>query len=228
MLADLLRRERIDKGFSVYVDSPMATRATEVTLRHRRVVDSETLAVLEWQRTAGAAGLRVHFTESVEESKRLNSIDHGAVIISASGMCDAGRIRHHLKHNLPRPECSVLFTGFQASGTLGRKLVDGATSVRLFGEEIPVRARICTIGGLSAHADREGLIEWLQGFHNAPERTFVVHGESATALGFAALVRERLGWDLEAPAAGQSYALERARTPSRNVHCSDGSPSFTA
>ena len=118
----------------------------------------------------------------------------GAVIISASGMCDGGRIRHHLRHNLARAECSILFTGFQAEGTLGRRIVDGAGTVVLFGEEVPVRARVATLGGLSAHADRDGLLDWLRCFGAAPWRTFVVHGEAETARGFAALVREQLGW----------------------------------
>ena len=207
VLADLLRRGRITNALSVYVDSPMAARATEVTLRHREVVDSETRSLLEWQQKVGKAGLHVHFTESVEDSMRLNAIRSGAIIISASGMCDAGRIRYHLRHNLPRSEASIVFTGFQAAGTLGRKLVDGARSVRVFREDIPVRARIFTVGGLSAHADREGLLEWLQGFRKAPERAYVVHGEAATALGFAEAIRERLGWSVEVPAAGQTVSL---------------------
>ena len=116
-----------------------------------------------------------------------------------------GRIRHHLKHNLPRPDSSIVFTGFQAAGTLGRKLVDGARSVRLFGEEMPVRARIWTVGGLSAHADRDGLLGWLRGFQRAPRRVFVVHGEAATALGFARELRESLGWAAEAPEPGETF-----------------------
>ncbi|MGZ5123248.1 MAG: MBL fold metallo-hydrolase RNA specificity domain-containing protein [Burkholderiales bacterium] len=213
VLSDLLRRGRISNALSVYVDSPMASRATEVTLRHTNIVDSDTRSLLEWQRNARKGGLRVEFTESVEESMRLNAIRHGAVIISASGMCDAGRIKHHLKHNLPRPECTIVFTGFQAQGTLGRRLVDGARSVRLFGEEVPVRARICTVGGLSAHADRDGLLDWLQGFRQPPARAFVVHGEAATALGFADLVRERLGWRVDVPSPGQTYSLDEGLRP---------------
>lgn len=207
VLADLLRRKRIGHGLKVYVDSPMATRATEVTLRHRNLVDTATRSLLDWQRAAGHAGLDVHFTESVEESIRLNSIRSGAVIISASGMCDAGRIKYHLLHNLPRPESTIVFTGFQATGTLGRKLVDGARTVRLFREDVPVRARICTVGGLSAHADRDGLLDWLQGFRKPPERAYVVHGEAATALGFADFMRERLHWRVEVPQAGETCSL---------------------
>jgi metallo-beta-lactamase family protein len=210
LLVKLVKEQRIATPLAIYVDSPMATRATEVTLRHRNIVDAETRDLIGWGIEAGGKMLQVHFTESLEESKRLNTVRHGAIIISASGMCDAGRIRHHLKHNLPRPECAIVFSGFQAIGTLGRRLVDGDKRVRLFGEEIDVRASIHTIGGLSAHADRAGLLGWLQGFTRAPARTFVVHGEAATAIGFAEYVRKALGWQVEAPAPGAQFELEAA------------------
>ena len=200
VLGDLMRRGRISGDISIYVDSPMATRVTEITLQHRELMDAESRALVAWQTSDGGNGPRIRFTESTEESMRLNSLRAGALIISASGMCDAGRIKYHLKYNLPRPESAVLITGFQAAGTLGRRLVDGARTVRLFGEEVPVRARIHTIGGLSAHADQTGLLHWLAGYRRPPSRTFVVHGEAGTAEGFAKLVRERLGWRAEAPA----------------------------
>jgi metallo-beta-lactamase family protein len=149
----------------------------------------------------------IRFTGSVEESIMLNNIRGGAIIISASGMCDAGRIKHHLKHNLSRPECSILMTGFQAQGTLGRRLVDGAKKVRLFGQDVPVRAQIYTIGGLSAHADQNALLSWLHGFKQPPSRTFVVHGEATTAMGFADLIRTRLGWQVEVPERGFSVDI---------------------
>jgi metallo-beta-lactamase family protein len=207
VLADLARHGRIRKGLQVYVDSPMATQATEVTLRHPEIIDDETRELIAWGRDAAGHALEIHFTETVEESMRLNS-RYGVIIISASGMCDAGRIKHHLKYNLPRARSSIVFTGFQAAGTLGRRLVDGEKAVRLFGHEIPVRARICTIGGLSAHADRAGLLAWLRGFRQPPERTFVVHGEAATTLGFADVIRKELGWRVEAPAAGETSELD--------------------
>ena len=200
VLGDLMRRGRISGDISIYVDSPMATRVTEITLQHRELMDAESRALVAWQTSDGGNGPRIRFTESTEESMRLNSLRAGALIISASGMCDAGRIKYHLKYNLPRPESAVLITGFQAAGTLGRRLVDGARTVRLFGEEVPVRARIHTIGGLSAHADQTGLLHWLAGYRRPPSRTFVVHGEAGTAEGFAKLVRKRLGWRAEAPA----------------------------
>lgn len=211
VLGDLARRGRIRKGLRVYVDSPMATKATQVTLRHREILDEETLEVINWEKRNGdGRALQVNFTESVEESKRLNTVRHGAVIISASGMCDAGRIKHHLLHNLPRAGSSIVFTGFQAAGTLGRRLVDGEKHVRLFGEEVPVRARVWTVGGLSAHADQSGLLAWLKGFRAAPSRTFIVHGEAGTALGFADTVRRELGWRVEAPSAGATFNLSDA------------------
>ena len=129
----------------------------------------------------------------------INKIKSAAIIISASGMCEAGRIRHHLKHNLWRPECSVIFVGYQAQGTLGRRIIEGAKTVRIFGEEIAVNARIYTIGGLSAHADRDELLDWLSKFKKKPQRVFVVHGEEETALAFAKTVRGRLNLDTYVP-----------------------------
>jgi metallo-beta-lactamase family protein len=210
VLGRLARHGRIQKGLQVYVDSPMATKATEVTLRHRDILDDETRDLIAWGRDRTGRVLDLHFTESVEESKRLNDVRHGAIIISASGMCDAGRIKYHLRHNLPRAESAIVFTGFQAAGTLGRRLVDGEKRVRLFGEEVPVRARICTIGGLSAHADQVGLLAWLRAFTKAPDRTFVVHGEAATALGFASVIRKELGWLVDVPRQGQTFDTEPA------------------
>jgi len=138
----------------------------------------------------------------------LNRIKQGAIIISASGMCEAGRIKHHLKFNLPRPECTVVITGFQARGTLGRQLVDGAKTVRIFREEVPVRADLYTLGGLSAHADRDALISWLSHFRAAPRKAFVVHGEEEIALDFAGLIRANWGWSVEVPEAGAVFRLD--------------------
>jgi metallo-beta-lactamase family protein len=190
----------------VFVDSPLASAATEVTLRHVDLLDESARRILR-EAIDGALPIKVRFTENVEESKSINAIRSGAVVIAASGMCDAGRIKHHLEHNLGRKECAVLFTGFQAQGTLGRRIVDGASSVRLFDEEIPVRAQIHTLGGLSAHADRDALLGWLGHFRRAPRRTFVVHGEADTQAAFAQLVVERLRWNTLAPARGASVEI---------------------
>jgi metallo-beta-lactamase family protein len=206
LLADLTRRGRLPK-LSVFVDSPMATAATEITYRHMELLDEETNALLG--RQGGAQYFRkLAFVEDVEESKALDRIRGGAVIISASGMCDAGRIKFHLRANLPRHESSVLITGFQAAGTFGRRLVDGARRVRLLGEDIPVRASLYTLGGLSAHADRSALLAWLGHFRNVPRRVFVVHGEDTVASGFADTLQQRFGWDALAPQPGQRVTLD--------------------
>ena len=192
VLADLVRHDRM-APLTVYVDSPMASKATEITLRHQSLLSGETQELISWQQR-NPDKLRVQFVADVEESMRLNDLRHGAVILSASGMCEAGRIKYHLQNNLPRAESSVLITGFQAAGTLGRRLVDGARMVRIFGQQTPVRADVFTIGGLSAHADQAALLGWLGAFRKVPQRTFVVHGEAETAAVFADVVRERLGW----------------------------------
>ncbi|HET9700394.1 MAG TPA: MBL fold metallo-hydrolase RNA specificity domain-containing protein, partial [Burkholderiales bacterium] len=205
LLADLYRKGRLP-DMHIYVDSPMAMRATEITLRHRELFDEEAHTVMQWlQKTGGRP--RVSFVQDAEESMALNAVKRGAVIISSSGMCEAGRIKHHLRHNLARPECGILVTGFQAQGTLGRRLVDGARRVRLFGEEVPVRASIHTLGGLSAHADQEGLLGWLARFRSPPRQTFLVHGEAAIAASFAAAVRNRLGWEVTIPGPRSSFMI---------------------
>jgi metallo-beta-lactamase family protein len=209
LLIRLSRQGRLPP-MDVYVDSPLATSATRITLQHHGELDDEAVELGRWL-TATRGNPRIHFSESVEDSMFINSIDHGAVIISASGMCDAGRIKHHLKNNLPRPECTVIITGFQAQGTLGRRLVDGARTVRLFGEEIPVRARLYTIGGLSAHADQDALLGWLGGFETPPGQTWIVHGEASAAATFAGVVEERLHWPVTVAEAGQTILLPLRR-----------------
>ncbi len=207
MLMDLVRQGRLPRNLAVFVDSPMAGAATEITLRHQSLLDRETRELLTWFRASpDAPYLRV--TEDVEDSMALNKIRQGAVIIAASGMCEAGRIKHHLRFNLPRAECTVAITGFQAQGTLGRQLVDGAKTVRIFREEVPVRADLYTLGGLSAHADRDALLAWLGHFKTSPRQTFVVHGEEETALGFAELIRGGMGWNVAVPVAGTTHRLD--------------------
>ena len=192
VLTDLVRRGRM-APLKIYVDSPMASKATEITLRHQPLLSGETQELISWQQR-NPDKIQIEFVADVEASMRLNDLRHGAVILSASGMCDAGRIKYHLRNNLPHAENSVLITGFQAVGTLGRRLVDGARMVRLFGQQTPVRADIFTIGGLSAHADQAALLGWLGAFRKAPQRTFIIHGEAETAAIFADVVRDRLGW----------------------------------
>jgi metallo-beta-lactamase family protein len=192
VLAELVRRGRAE-ALTIFVDSPLARRATQITAKYAETLDRESRDLTRWL-TQHRDRVRVQFTETPQESMAINNITRGAVIVAASGMCEGGRIRHHLRHNLPREECAVVFTGFQAAGTLGRQIVDGASRVRLFRDEVPVRASVHTIGGLSAHADQEALLGWLRGFRAPPRQAFVVHGERETAAGFAALVREQLRW----------------------------------
>ena len=150
--------------------------------------------------------IRLHFVQDVNESIALNRIKSGIIVIAGSGMCDGGRIKHHLKHNLWRPECSIIFVGFQAKGTLGRRIVDGAESVNILGEEIVVKASVYTINGFSAHADREELIEWLSAFEGSPE-VFVIHGEEEVSVSFSEAIRERFGYTTHVPQKGDVVEL---------------------
>jgi metallo-beta-lactamase family protein len=177
----------------VFVDSPLARQAAEVTFAHLESLDEE---AAEFHRAERARKLpfALRYTESVEDSMFLNSIRSGAVIIAASGMCEAGRIRHHLRHNLPRRECGILFTGFQAAGTLGRRIVDGARSVPLFGEQIAVQASVHTLGGLSAHAGQDSLMDWLRATPRKPRAAFINHGEPLAAHMLSARIARELKW----------------------------------
>ncbi len=185
--------------FEVYLDSPLAIEATKIfTKNMKECFDEEALQLVN----AGInplifPGLKTSVTS--EDSKMINFIQKPKVIISASGMCDAGRIRHHLKHNLWREECTILFVGYQANGTLGRRILDGEKNVKLFGEPIEVHARIASLHGVSGHADMNGLLDWLGGFKTPIERVFVVHGEDTVAEEFANTIQERLGHPSWAP-----------------------------
>jgi metallo-beta-lactamase family protein len=192
LLIDLYRQGKLGK-MDIYVDSPMARAATEITLKHISLLDKEASDALQWM-NKNARKPQIQFVQDIEESMQLNHIKHGLIIISASGMCDAGRIKHHLKYNLDRSECSILITGFQAEGTLGRRLVDGARKVRIFGEDVRVKASIYTIGGLSAHADQSALIDWLQHFQKMPEKIFVVHGEFSNSSALVTAIQQKLNW----------------------------------
>ena len=206
VLTDLARRGRL-KNLQVVVDSPMSMAATEITLKHTDLLDEHTRELIAWQR-AHPEALNVRFVQDVEESIALNQVRGGLVIISASGMCDAGRIKYHLLHNLGRHECAIIITGFQAAGTQGRRLVEGAKTLTLFGKSVPVRADIHTIGGLSAHADQDGLLGWLSHFKRPPRHTFIVHGEAETARIFADVVSQRLQWEnVSVPQRGKTVEL---------------------
>ncbi len=204
ILADLVKCGRLSP-LKVYVDSPMANEATRITLAHPELLDTETRELIAWQQ-AHPEKMKIEFVADVERSKALNEIREGAVIISASGMCEAGRIKYHLRENLPRSECSILIAGFQAAGTLGRRIVDGARTVKIFGQPVPVRARIYTVGGLSAHADQGALLDWLRGFHKPPGKTFLVHGEAGASATFAQAIQDQLGWtNIQLPQRGERF-----------------------
>ena len=186
-------KDELEK-LTVYIDSPMATTATEVFRRNAQVFDEETKAyILKGDNPLDFPNLR--FTRSTAESQALNMDRKPKIIISASGMCEAGRIRHHLKHNLWDPKSSVIFVGYQAEGTLGRMLTEGQKDVVLFGEAVHVNAEIYNLEGFSGHADKEGLLGWLSGFQVKPKQLFLVHGELESKEALAASIRERLGYD---------------------------------
>ncbi len=196
--------------FEVCVDSPLAAEATKIYAGDLRgYLDEEAIRLVQ----AGDAlfsfpGLRL--VQTSDESKLLNMDGKSRIIISASGMCDAGRIRHHLKHNLWRKECAVVFVGYQAEGTLGRRLLEGAKYVKLFGEEISVNARIINFKGLSSHADREHLLAWAEQFTPRPRHVFVTHGDNEVSQHFAAALTER-GFDAHAPLYEEVYDLAAGR-----------------
>ena len=197
-------------GFPVYVDSPLAVEATGIFLQcDLSCLDEKTMELVrEGINPIWSEGVALSVTS--EESKQINFDTRPKVIISASGMCEAGRIRHHLKHNLWRKESVVLFVGYQAEGSLGRKLQDGAKSVKLFGEEIAVNATIATLHGTSGHADREGLLNWLAGFREKPGMVFVNHGDDSACIVFRKLL-EDMGYRAEAPYSGTEYDLITGR-----------------
>lgn len=201
-----LTRQGRFRHLNIFVDSPMATAVTRVTRSNLALFDEEAKNLAAWH-AAGKGLPNLTFVGSVDESRALNTIRSGAIIIAGSGMCTAGRIKHHLLHNLGRRENAVLITGFQAQRTLGRRLVDGAKRVRIFSEDVPVRASIHTLGGFSAHADQAALLDWLGAFKRAPLRTFVMHGEPRASTALADEITRRLGWDAQTPKSGQGFVV---------------------
>lgn len=186
-----LHQEKRLPLISVFVDSPMATEVTEIYCRHPEDHDAAMGALM---RAEGSLYPAQYFMRSSDESKRLNSRQGPMIIIAGSGMATGGRVLHHLKHRLPDHRNTVLLTGYQAAGTRGRALRDGAATIRIHGRDVPVRAEIATVDGLSAHADRDELIDWLAGFATPPRQTYLVHGEAESSQALAATIRDRLGW----------------------------------
>jgi len=201
----------------VYIDSPMAVSATETFRRNPQYFDEETYRLLrKGESPFEFSGL--HFVRTTKESMALNEKDGEQIIISASGMCEAGRILHHLRHNLWRPETRVLFVGYQAEGTLGRRLLEGAKAIKIFGEEIIVKAKILQIDGFSAHADQTGMINWLQRFVTKPQAVFLVHGDADVFPEWADKINQVLKYPTIVPQMGQSFDLsEKVRAEEISV-----------
>ena len=204
-------------NFPVYVDSPLAIEATKIFMENR--LDCFDTAAMELVKQGinplEFPGLKLAVT--AEDSTAINFDRTPKVIISASGMCEAGRIRHHLKHNLWRAECKVLFVGYQAIGTLGRNIVEGASEVRLFGETIEVNAAIRELAGVSGHADKKGLLNWIHHFEQKPQIVFVVHGEDLVCDDFTKCLREEYGFAADAPYSGACYDLATGKMISAGV-----------
>ncbi len=196
------------EGFRVYVDSPLANEATTIFTEQRyECFDEEALALIKKGiNPIMFPGLKTSITS--DDSRKINYDEDCKVIISASGMCDAGRIKHHLKHNLWNEKSTILFVGYQAVGTLGRSLIEGATDVKLFGEPIHVAAEICQMPGISGHADVNGLLKWIGSFEKHPKKVFVCHGDDQVTELFANRLKEEMGLDAYAPFSGTIYDLK--------------------
>lgn len=190
----------------VYIDSPLAISATQVFRNNLDCFDEEARKYIEnGDNPLDFPGLQ--FTKTAEDSKGLNEKDENMIIISASGMCEAGRIKHHLKHNLWRKESTIIFVGYQAIGTLGRKLVDGAKKVKIFGEEITVNAKVVMLEGFSGHADRDGLLDWISKIRKKPQKIFIVHGEEDVMKDFSESIKQKFKIDCVIPDKSSSYMI---------------------
>jgi metallo-beta-lactamase family protein len=205
-LNELLLADKIPH-LVTFLDSPMAVSISEVFERHPELYDRQMAErVGEHESPFHLPGLKL--TRTAQESKAINHIRGSCIIMAGAGMCNGGRIKHHLTRNISRPESTILFVGYQAAGTLGRQIADGAKEVRILGQTYPVRARVARLDGCSGHADRDELLRWLGKLQAPPKKTFVVHGEAESALSFAALVGQKPGWTALAPNYGDSFVLE--------------------
>lgn len=209
----LLREEgKLPHDMPVYVDSPMAIRATEVFRNHPKYFDEETQTLLaKGKNPLDLPNLK--FTLSRRESQAINTSGGPAVVISASGMCNAGRIKHHLRHNLWRPGAAIVFVGFQAMGTPGRKIVDGVERIKMLGDEVSVKAKIFTIGGFSAHAGQKQIMDWLGAFARPSMKVYLVHGEYSAQQVLAELIKEKLSLDVYIPAYLEECVLKTGTAP---------------
>ncbi|MBA7706212.1 Ribonuclease [subsurface metagenome] len=202
----LILEKRIPE-LKVYLDSPMAIRITGVFKRYHELFDREMKELLS-QRQSPFDFSGLTMVETAEESKALNSIKETVMIIAGSGMCTGGRIKHHLVNNISRPESTIIFIGYQAEGTLGRHIVNGARSVRIHGIRRPVRARIAQIHGFSAHADRDDLLKWLSKLSAEPRHVFITHGEKQAAAQFSTFLKEKTGYETSVPVYNTRVSLE--------------------
>jgi len=205
-LNGLLRENRIPHLLA-FVDSPMAIKVTDVFKKHAELFDADTVELLRnGTHLCDLPGLTL--SNTTDQSKAINHIKGTAIIIAGSGMCTGGRIKHHLKNNISRPESTILFVGYQAVGTLGRLILDGVNPIRIFGEELEVKARIEKISGFSAHADQSELLRWLAALKKAPRRVFITHGEPNAANAYKKLLEQKTGWPCTVPAYQQEIILD--------------------
>jgi metallo-beta-lactamase family protein len=200
----------LDKTISplrIFLDSPMASKITEVFQRHSDLFDEQMSRFIK--NFGSPFNLpQVEMAGDTEQSKAINNIKGTVMVIAGSGMCTGGRIKYHLANNISRPQSSIMFVGYQAVGTLGRQIVDGAKKVRILGQQFPVKANIVQVHGFSAHADRYELLNWLKGLQSPPRKVFVVHGETESAFDFGDYLREQTGWDVSVPAYQDEVVLE--------------------
>jgi metallo-beta-lactamase family protein len=205
-LNELLMEDAIPH-LMVFLDSPMAARITEIFRMHPELYDPEIRQLIEQHQSPfDLPGLKV--TTTSDESKAINHITGTVIIIAGAGMCTGGRIKHHLVNNISRKESTIMFVGFQAVGTLGRLIVDGAKEVRILGQKYEVKAKVVQIEGFSAHADKNELLAWLKKLKTPPKRVFVVHGEPESALAFGDFVRKKTGWEVTVPEYDQTINLD--------------------
>jgi metallo-beta-lactamase family protein len=216
ILHQMSKEGKLPAAMPIYLDSPLAIRATQIFRKHPEFLDAETNQLL----SRGEDPLSVpnlHFTESTEESRRINEMQGPAIVISASGMCNAGRIKHHLRHNLWRKGASIVFVGYQGEGTPGRKIVDGAKKIKIFGEDVAIEAKVFTIGGFSAHAGQSQILTWMTNFKNPNMKVFLIHGENSAQKTLAELIRVRFGFEVHIPEYLETCTLKAGVEPTVSV-----------
>ncbi len=200
-------RNKLIPDIPVFLDSPLAIQATKIFSQMQEFFDEDAMAIVNRGENPFLFP-QLQFSQTVEDSRRINSMDGPAIIIAGNGMCTAGRILHHIKHNIWRQGCSLVIVGFQAEGSLGRQIVDGAKKIRVMGEDVAVRAKVFTIGGFSSHAGQQELLEWVSNFKKKEMKVFVIHGEKTASEALATLIREQLGLWTYIPRMGETLIIE--------------------